>query len=71
MKVHITYTNEDLTENSEEICSDIVMERVDKMFVGDESATERNHDGEHYTTNCTTAKRKHNDNDTYDQPIIK
>ena len=71
MKVHITYTNEDLTENSEEICSDIVMEMVDKMFVGDESATERNHDGEHYTTNCTTAKRKHNDNDTYDQPIIK
>ena len=47
------------------------MEMVDKMFVGDESTTERNHDGEHYTTNCTTAKRKHNDNDTYDQPIIK
>ena len=47
------------------------MERVDKMFVVDESATERNHDGEHYTTKCTTAKRKHNDNDTYDQPIIK
>ena len=57
MKVHITYTNEDLTENSEEICRDIVMEMVDKMFVGDESATERNY-GEHDAANCTTTKRK-------------
>ena len=40
-------------ENSEEICADIAMEILDKMFV--EDATENKHVDEH---DCTTAKRK-------------
>ena len=59
MKVHIIYTFPEVqTENSEEICKDIVNDIVNKMFVDNESATERNHDGEHDTANCTTTKRK-------------
>ena len=84
MKVHITIIDEDQTENSEEICRDIVMEMVAKLFDSEEESytTERNHDGEHDTANCTTtkrkltfdgngttAKRKHDDNDN--QTIIK
>ena len=45
-------------ENTEEICGDIVMEILDKMFV--EDATESKHVDEH---DCTTAKRKHGGDD--------
>ena len=39
MKVHVIYTSPEVqVENSEEICRDIVMEMLDKVFV--EDATE-------------------------------
>ena len=56
MKVHVIYTSpKDQNENNEEICQDIVMEIEDEVFLQEESATERNHDGER---DCTTEKRK-------------
>ena len=79
MKVHIVYTTVNQIENSEEICKDIVMEILDKMFVPEDSTSKRKHDEEHDqptlkrkhcdddTENCTTTKR----NDAQDQPVIK
>ena len=63
MKVH---TTEDQTENSGEICRDIVMEILDKMFV--EEATESKQVDEH---DCTTAKRKHDGDDNQSAPKRK
>ena len=55
MKVHIIYTFPEVqTENSEEICKDIVNDIVNKMFEQN-AATERKHDGEH---DQPTRKRK-------------
>ena len=55
MKVHIIYTFPEVqTENSEEICKDIVNDIVNKMFEQN-AATERKHDGEHEQP---TRKRK-------------
>ena len=55
MRVHIIYTSPEVqTENSEEICKDIVNDIVNKMFEQN-AATERKHDGEHEQP---TRKRK-------------
>ena len=79
IKIHIVSTTVDQIENREEICKDIVMEILHKMFVPEDSASERKHDEEHfqptmkrkhfddYTENCTTPKR----NDAQDQPDKK
>ena len=63
MKVHIIYTFPEVqTENSEEICKDIVNDIVNKMFEQN-AATERKHDGEH---DQPTRKRKLDDDVTED-----
>ena len=60
MKVHVIYTSHEFeSENSEVICKDIVNDIADKMFMQDESATERK-DGEEHNSN-NTRKRKLND----------
>ena len=41
LKVHIVSKTEDEIENSEEICKDVVMEILDKMFVTEDSASKR------------------------------
>ena len=61
LKVHIVSKTEDEIENSEEICKDVVMEILDKMFVTEDSASKRKHDEEH---DQPTLKRKHCDDDT-------
>ena len=59
MKVHVIYTSPEVeNENSEVICKDIVNDIADKMFMQDESATERK-DGEEHNSN-NTRKRKLN-----------
>ena len=64
MKVHITYTSPEVqSENSEEICKDIVNDIVDKMFMQENSTLEITHDQ-------ATLKRKHDD-DVQAQSMIK
>ena len=77
MKVHIIHNAKVESENSEEICKDIVNDIVDKMFMQENSTLEITHDEEHDQPtlkrkhcedgNCTTAKG----NDAQDQHIIK
>jgi len=56
MKVHIIYTSPEVeSENSEEICKDIVNDIVDKMFMQENSTLEITHDEEH---DQATLKRK-------------
>ena len=58
MKVHIIYTSPEVeSENSEEICKDIVNDIVDKMFMQENSTLEITHDEEH--DQPPTLKRKH------------
>ena len=48
MKVHITYTSPEVqSENSEEICKDIVNDIVDKMFMQENSTLEITHEEQH------------------------
>ena len=64
MKVHIIYTSPEVqSENSEEICKDIVNDIVDKMFMQENSTLEITHDQ-------ATLKRKHDD-DVQAQSNIK
>ena len=70
MKVHIIYTSPEVqTENSEEICKDIVNDIVNKMFEQN-AATERKHDED---DNQSAAKRKYNeiDDDELEKDMIK
>ena len=65
MKVHITYTSPEVqSENSEEICKDIVNDIVNKMFMQENSTLEITHDK-------ATLKRKHDDDDEEYQSNIK
>ena len=82
MKVHVIYTSPEVqSENSEEICKDIVNDIVDKMFMQENSTLEITHEEQHDQPtlkrkltndgNNTTAKRKHNDDDEEYQCNIK
>ena len=67
LKRHIkVHTTEDQTENIGEICRNIVMEILDKMFV--EEATESKQVDDH---DCTTTKRKHDGDDNQSAPKTK
>ena len=70
MKVHITYTSPEVqSENSEEICKDIVNDIVDKMFMQENSTLEITHEEQH---DQPTLKRKlTNDDEEYQSNIKK
>ena len=65
LKLHVIYTSPEVqSENSEEICKDIVNDIVDKMFKQENSTLEITHDQ-------ATLKRKHDDDDVQAQSMIK